>query len=134
MEFRIRAAEEMSRRGRPASGVFYLRLLAYALSRIPSVHGDSGRGETPAFLRPPRPVRPELEELCPEILADLSFLLGGPEPLDRAAVRQALDRLARLRRQVLDFVRSRDVVLPAMRDWVPWEADRAQEEMTSAKD
>jgi len=122
LEWRIRAAAEMSRRGNPANGVFYLRLMAYALARIPGVHADSMRGETPAFLRPPRAIRAELEALCPEVVGDLGFILGGPEPPDVAQVKQALGALSALRRQALAFVHSRGIVLPSLRDWVPFEA------------
>ena len=132
IEWRIRAAEEMSRRGNPASGVFYLRLMAYALSRIPSVHSDAVRGNNPAFLRPPRAVRPELEALCPEILPDVAFILGGPEPLEVAEVKQALGALSTLRRQTLAFVESRDIVLPPLREWAPFEAKPAPAPRRSA--
>jgi len=122
LEWRIRAAAEMSRRGRPANGVFYLRLMAYALARIPSVHADSTRGETPAFLRPPRQVRPELEALCPELVSDLALVLGGADPLDEVDVKSSLGALSTLRRQTLAFLESRDIVLPSLPEWVPFEA------------
>lgn len=121
-EFRIEAAGEMSRRGRPANALFYLRLMGYALARIPGVHDDSSRGETPAFLRPPRAVRPELEALCPEIVPDLALVLAGPEALDVAEVRHSLGALTALRRQTLAFLESRDIVLPSLREWVPFQA------------
>src|SRR6185295_17352067 len=79
--------------------------------------------ETPAFLRPPRAIRAELEALCPEIVGDLGFILGGPEPPDAAHVKQALGALSDLRRQALALVQSRDIVLPSLRDWVPFEAE-----------
>jgi hypothetical protein len=80
------------------------------------------RGENPAFLRPPRAIRAELEALCPEIVGDLGFILGGPEPLDVDQVKQALGAVSTLRRQALAFVQSRAIVLPSLRDWVPFEA------------
>jgi hypothetical protein len=123
LDWRIRAAAEMSRRGNAANGVFYLRLMAYALARIPSVHVDSMRGETPAFLRPPRAIRAELEALCPEVVGDLGFILGGPEPLDVAHVKQALEALSTLRRQTLAFISSQKIVVPSLRDWIPFEAN-----------
>ena len=122
-EWRIRAAAEMGRRGKPENGVFYLRLMAYALARIPGVHADSMRGETPAFLRPPRPMRAELEALCPEVLPDLAWILGGPGPLEAAEVKQALEAVLKLHRETITFVESTTTALPPSRDWVPFEAN-----------
>jgi hypothetical protein len=119
-EFRVRAAAEMSRRGRAANGLFYLRLLAYALSRIPTVHDDSVRGETTGFLRPARSVRPDLVRLCPEILDDLAFILGGAAPLDAGHVERALDDLTALRQRVVAFIEAADIALPALREWTPF--------------
>jgi hypothetical protein len=133
LEWRIRAAAEMSRRGRPANGVFYLRLMGYALARIPSVHADSVRGETPAFLRPPRRIRRELEGLCPEVVSDLAFVLGGPEPLDVSDVKHSLGALSTLRRQALALIESRDIVLPSLPEWVPFSA-KAPSNDSSAKE
>jgi hypothetical protein len=124
LEFRLQAAAEMAARGRAPNGVFYLRLLGYALGRIPGVHDDSARGETPGFLRPPRAVRPVLERLCPEILPDLTTILAGPQALGSAELKQALDELTTLRRQVVTFIETRGLVLPALREWVPFAAPR----------
>jgi hypothetical protein len=122
LEFRLQAAAEMARRGCAPNGVFYLRLLGYALGRIPGVHDDSARGETPGFLRPPRAVLPGLQRLCPEIVGDLSSILAGPEPLGSGELKQALHEVTTLRREVATFVQDRGIVLPALREWVPYAA------------
>ena len=119
-EFRVRAAGEMSQGGRAPNGLFYLRLLAYALSRIPSVHDDSVRGESTGFLRPPRAVLPDLRRLCPEIIDDLTFILAGAEPVGADDVQRALDDLTVLRLRALAFIEAAGVALPELREWTPF--------------
>jgi hypothetical protein len=117
LEFRVAAALEMARRGNEPNGVFYLRLLAYSIARIPPVHRHAFECEDASFLRPARAFRAELEELLPEIVSDLALVLAGEPP--RELVPPALEVVLSLRSQVLTFLESNGVPLSGLREWVP---------------
>ncbi len=116
--WRIAAASEMARRGSPANAVFYLRLLAYSLARIPSVHRHALEGEDASFLRPRHAMGPELRALCPEILADLGLILG--DEATPAQVSRTLEDILRLKAETLLHLESRGISPPALREWSPF--------------
>lgn len=119
LEWRIAVALEMAQRGCPEAAVFYLRFWAYSLARLPMVWQRAAEGQDIAFLRPERPVRPELERHCPEILDDLTAILG--QSVDGEDVRQGLADLAQLRSAALHGLASRGITPADTRDWQPYQ-------------
>jgi hypothetical protein len=116
--WRVAAASEMARRGSPASALFYLRLLAYSLARVPSVHRHALDGEDASFLRPRRAIGPQLRALCPEIMTDLGLVLGDDATGEQ--VGQALEKILRLKAETLLHLESRGIRPPGLRDWSPF--------------
>ena len=115
--WRIEAAREMARRGNAPNGVFYLRLLAYSLARVPSVHRHALAGEDASFLRPRHALGRELRALCPEIADDLGLALGNGATVSE--VTHALEAVKRLESETVAFVEARGLPLVGLRDWVP---------------
>jgi hypothetical protein len=124
--WRIDVALEMVRRGDAAAAIFYLRFCAYAISRIPMVHARSGEGRIVSFLRPEVAVLPELQRLVPEILGDLSDVLGGARTLDRDAVTSSLSMLNVFRDNTLAYLRNCGMPVSESTAWVPYRAPAAQ--------
>lgn len=106
LEWRIDAALEMARRGESAGAVFYLRFCAYATLRIPMVHARSTEGVQVGFLRPERPVRPEIQKLVPEVIGDLELVLGGARAPTSGDLDESLSTLDEFRTDTLAFLRS----------------------------
>ena len=129
LEWRIRVAEAMARRGSLAAAVFYLRFWAYALARIPMVHRRALEGRDVSFVRPSRAVLPELRQLCPEILDDLTYILDSGENLSEDDIKDSLESLGLIRRQTLEFLDSRGLHIPGLKLWRPYEAPEAAMEM-----
>jgi hypothetical protein len=122
LEWRITAAEEMTRQGSPAAALFYLRFWAYSLARLPMVHQRALEGTDVSFVRPSRMVLPDLERLCPEIIDDLTLILSGDDAITNEDVRASLDRLYALREHTLDFLVSHGLSFPELKAWRPYEA------------
>ena len=120
LEWRIATAREMMAAGDPTSAVFYLRCWAYFLACLPLAYRRAGEGIDVSFVRPACVVRPELAELCPEVIDDLSFLLGGPGVLAVADVVAALDAVVAARRRALALIQDCGVRLPPLHDWQPF--------------
>ena len=120
LEWRISVAEEMEDRGDWAAAVYYLRFWAYTLARIPMVHQRANEGMDVSFVRPARAVRPELEVLCPEILADLIRILGGNPSVSVKEVMSGLNMLHAFFEQTIALLESREITLPALREWQPF--------------
>ncbi|MDX2435594.1 MAG: hypothetical protein QNL88_00975 [Acidobacteriota bacterium] len=129
LEWRIRVAEEMSRRGSHPAAVFYLRFWAYALARLPMVSQRALERVDVSFVRPSRAVLPDLERLCPEILDDLTLVLGGGDRLTTADVTDSLDLLYLMREQTLAFLGTQDLRFPDSKTWRPYEVPTAFPEM-----
>ncbi len=121
LEWRIRVAKEMSRRGSHPAAVFYLRFWAYALARLPMVSQRALEGVDVSFIRPSRAVLPELERLCPEILDDLTLVLGGGDRLTTEDVTGSLDMLYLMREQTLTFLGTQNLRFPDSKTWRPYE-------------
>jgi hypothetical protein len=124
LEWRLGVAGEMVDRGSLPAAVFYLRFWAYVLARLPMVHQRSREGVDVSFVRPSRAVRPELERLCPEVLADLSAVLGGDRELNRDDLSRSLDHLLNLRQRTLALLAARGFQLGHLRQWRPYEPAR----------
>lgn len=120
LEWRLGVAEEMTGRGEGAAAVFYLRFWAYALARLPMVHQRAKEGVDVSFVRPERAVRPDLETHCPDILDDLSAVLGGPPPFDLAALSDSLTLLQDLRERAVSHVTAQGIELAGLRPWRPF--------------
>lgn len=119
LQGRLAVAREMLDRGRPGAAVVYLRFWAYSLARIPLVHRCAEENVDTAFGRPVRPMRLDLESVCPQILEDLALVLGGAA-LDRDDVEQALETLLAVRESVLASLLRSSVPLAEPRPWRPW--------------
>ncbi len=121
LEWRIRAAEEMVRRGRAPAAVYYLRFCAYALARVPMVHARAGEGRDVSYLRPEGAVRPELERLCPEVLGDLTLALAGEESPAPDRVQHALAALLEFRERTREHLRRCGLSTAGLdHPWVPY--------------
>lgn len=120
LEWRIRAAEELARRGDTPGAVFYLRFHAYALARLPMVSDRAHGGWDENFLRPSQRVGPALARLCPDLADDIAAVLGGPQ-LGHAEVECALSHLQDFRARTLSCLASRGLDLPEMPSWQPFE-------------
>jgi hypothetical protein len=119
LDWRIGVAREMAERGDSAAAVWFLRFWAYSLARIPMVWKRAQEGIDVSFLRPERAVRPDLEENCPEILDDLTRILGGDRPVTAGDVSHSLDQLYRLRGGTIEFLSSRGIQPPGLKRWRP---------------
>lgn len=128
LEWRIRVAEEMSRRGFQPAAVFYLRFWVYALARLPMVHQRALEGIDVSFMRPSRAVRPELERLCPKIVDELPGLLSGDDRLTTDEVTDSLDMLYDMRNRTLEFLGTKDLRFPELKQWRPYEKPHRAEE------
>jgi hypothetical protein len=118
LEWRIAVASEMEERGFPEAALYYLRFWAYSLARLPMVWHCAAEGRDVAFLRPERAVRPQLERICPEILSDLTAVLGGDtSTLD---VELGIQDLNHLRSRVLDLLGCRQITPREQREWRPF--------------
>jgi hypothetical protein len=117
LEWRIGVARELIRHGHTEAAIHYLRFWAYSLARVPMVWNRASEGHDIAFLRPERPVLPDLQAHCPEIVPDLTAILGGPITVD--CVCSAVDQLAQLRRTTLDLLITRGIAPHATKEWRP---------------
>ncbi len=121
LEWRIRVAEEMADQNATVSAVFFLRFWAYVLARIPMVYQRAKEGTDVSFVRPARAVLPELEAHCPEIIPDLTRILGGQLNISNEEVIGSLNMLYLFRDKTLAFISSKGVELPELRGWKPFE-------------
>lgn len=125
VDWRIRVALEMVRRGDSAAAVFYLRFCAYAVARIPMVHARSCEGRDVSFLRPETAVLPELQRLVPEVIEDLDLILAGTRGLDVDAVNRSLSMLGNLRDSTITCLREHGVPVPDLKAWEPYQPQAA---------
>ena len=120
LDWRIRAALEMMRRGDSAAAIFYLRFCAYAIARIPMVHARTLEGRNVSYLRPEMAVRPELERLVPEVIDDLDLVLAGRRGMDVKTVKRSLTMLGTFRDSVLNYLNACGTPVPESEIWEPW--------------
>ena len=121
LDWRLGVVREMLAREQQQAAVAYLRFWAYSLARIPVVHDCALHNIDTAFGRPLRPMRAELERLCPPALEELQTVLGAD--CQRAQIEQALPQLTELRDAVIDDAIGRDIPLGRPRPWAPWRAE-----------
>lgn len=125
LDWRIRVALEMVRRGDSAAAIYYLRFCAYAVARIPMVHARAGEGRNVSFLRPEMAVLPELQRLVPEVIADLDRVLAGTRGVHAGGVNETLSTLGVFRDNTLAFLRSCGTPMPEMKVWEPYRPQAA---------
>jgi len=77
LEYRELVAKALIARGDFWNANFYLRFWAYSLSRCPVVLEEARRGRNPSFYVPFEPFKESVLAVCPEILDDLTMILGG---------------------------------------------------------
>jgi len=118
LDWRISVAREMARCGNHADAVFYLRFWAYSLARLPMVYHRALEGIDVSFMRPECKVLPDLQQHCPEILEDLSAILGPPL-LATTDINDSLGKLYELRELTLSFLKYHGIVLAGLRPWQP---------------
>jgi hypothetical protein len=99
LEFRLAVASALINRGDIYNAHFYLRFWAYSLARCPIVLMEATRGLDPTFYVPFRPLRESLAEACPEILEDVTLVLGGG--VTRNRVEDGLGAASHFRKQVI---------------------------------
>ncbi len=119
LEWRIRVAEELMRRGQDSAAVFSLRFWAYSLARVAMVHRRAAEGRDVSFVRPARAVRPDLAAHCPELLPHLEQILSGDTTVTIDDIRRGIERLLRLRTQIFQDLSARSVSLPERTRWEP---------------
>lgn len=125
LDWRVRVALEMVRRGDSAAAIFYLRFCAYAIARIPMVHARSREGRDVAYLRPEKAVLPELQRLAPEIIADLDLSLGGKHGTEVNTVKRSLSMLDLLRDRTVVFLHACGTPVPQLQIWEPYRPQAA---------
>ena len=77
LEYRELVARALIARGHYGNANFYLRFWAYSLSRCPVVLEEARRGRNPSFYVPFEPFKESVLAVCPEILEDMTIILGG---------------------------------------------------------
>jgi hypothetical protein len=125
LDWRIRVALEMVRRGDSAAAIFYLRFCAYAIVRIPMVHARTLEGRDVSFLRPETAVLPELQRLVPEVVEDLDRILTGTRGVDVDAVKGSLSMLGILRDSTVACLQACGTPVPELKAWEPHQPQAA---------
>ena len=77
LEYRELVARALIASGDFWNANFYLRFWAYSLSRCPVVLEEARRGRNPSFYVPFEPFKQSVLAACPEILDDMTTILGG---------------------------------------------------------
>lgn len=117
LEWRIAAALEMADRGHAEAAIYYLRFWAYSLARLPMVWHRAAEGQDTAFLRPERPVLPDLLAHSPDIVPELTEVLGGP--LSLADIHMALAELQQFQQICIELLLSRGLAPQPAKPWQP---------------
>jgi hypothetical protein len=116
--WRLAVAKEMAANGASSQAVLSLRFWAYSLARIPMVAQRVADGVEVAFGRPWVGVRADLERHCPEILDDLSEVLGGND-LRRDQIEARIAHLHQLRDSVVHRCQAVGIPLNTQLAWIP---------------
>jgi hypothetical protein len=77
LEYRELVARTHIQHGDFANANHYIRFWAYSLSRCPVVLEEARQGRKPSFYVPFEPLKEGVNATCPEILEDLTAILGG---------------------------------------------------------
>ncbi len=76
LEYRELVAKALIAHGDFGNANFYLRFWAYSLSRCPIVLEEARQGRKPSFYVPFEPFKESVLATCPEILDDMTTILG----------------------------------------------------------
>ncbi len=119
LEWRLRVADELTRKGQHPAAVFYLRFWAYSLARVAMVHRRAAEGRDVSFVRPARAVRPDLAAYCPDLLPPLEQILSGGKMVTIDDIQSGVERLRGLRNRIFDNLSARSIELPDRANWEP---------------
>jgi hypothetical protein len=84
LEYRELVARTHIQHGDFANANHYIRFWAYSLSRCPVVLEEARQGRKPSFYVPFEPFKESVNATCPEILDDLTTILGGEITIQEA--------------------------------------------------
>ena len=76
LEYRELVAKALIARGDYGNANFYLRFWGYSLSRCPVVLEEARQGRKPSFYVPFEPFKESILTACPEVLEDMTIILG----------------------------------------------------------
>jgi hypothetical protein len=119
LEYREAVAAALTRRGDVANANFYLRFWAYSLSRCPVVCEEARQGRKPSFYVPFRAFKESLSVNCPEILEDVSLILGGEVTRDEAE--DSIKGTAYFRQLVIKKILEKGLTPVSLREGSPYE-------------
>ena len=108
LEYRLAVADALSRKGDVANANFYLRFWAYSLARCPVVCEEAKQGKNPAFYVPFSSFKESLIKACPEIIEQVSLVLGY---LSRSEVEASLKGTALFRGLVIEIIKKKGLRL-----------------------
>ena len=109
LEYRELVAKALIARGDYGNANFYLRFWAYSLSRCPVVLEEARQGRNPSFYVPFEPFKESVLAACPEILDDMTIILGGG--ITELEVEEAIKGSALFKKLVVDQVQARGIRL-----------------------
>jgi len=109
LEYRELVAKALIARGDFGNANFYLRFWAYSLSRCPVVLEEARQGRNPSFYVPFEPFKQSVLAACPEILHDMTIILGG-EITDLQA-KEAVKGTALFKKLVIGQIRAKGISL-----------------------
>jgi hypothetical protein len=89
LEYRELVARTHIQHGDFANANHYIRFWAYSLSRCPVVLEEARQGRKPSFYVPFQPLKESVIATCPEILEDLTTILGA-----KATTQEAEDAIS----------------------------------------
>jgi len=105
LDYREMVADAMIKKGDYANASIYIRFMAYSLARCPIVFEEAGNGRDPSFFVPNQPLKKSLQQTCPEIIDDLTLILG--EKLTRAQVESSITGTLSFRSVVMEQINKR---------------------------
>ena len=109
LEYRELVARALIVRGDYGNANFYLRFWAYSLSRCPVVLEEARQGRNPSFYVPFEPFKGSVLAVCPEILEDMTIILGGG--ISELEAEEAVKGTALFKKLVVDQIDARGIGL-----------------------
>jgi hypothetical protein len=119
LEYREAVAAALTRKGEVANANFYLRFWAYSLSRCPVVCEEAKQGRKPSFYVPFGALKESLSVNCPEILEDVSLILGGE--VTRGEAENSIKGTAYFRQLVVEKILGRGLTPVSIRKGAHYE-------------
>jgi len=114
LEYREAVAAALMRKRDYANANFYLRFWAYSLARCPVVSEDARQGKKPSFYVPFSAFKESLTTVCPEIIEDVSLILGGE--LTRDEVEASINGTAYFRQLVVEKILEKGLTPVSLRE------------------